>query len=159
MVLLEPGEHARKIRDKQRRINRHIENGRDQRQPSLLKSPEVPHGSSHPCVVAAFKGQSARKFPDHERGGKAPEKRGEKQDEDRLAIPSAMHDVFRAIGSARDHKEGGGDERPKRKTDGLLRLVVVKKALGSDGRNRGRRRKVRTCGSCCQFRCLPPQAT
>ena len=148
MVLLKPGKHAREVGDKQRGINRHIENGRYQRQPSFLKSPEISHGAAHPGVVAAFKGQRARKLADHERGRQAPEQRGQKQDENRFAISGAMHDVFGAIGSARDHKEGRGDQGPKREANGFP-------ARNCD-RTKARLRKVSGCGSCCQFLWLPP---
>ena len=120
MVLLKPGEHARQVRDKQRGINRHVENGRYQRQPCFLKSPEISHGAPHPGVVAAFKGQRAGELADHERRRQAPEKRGQQQDENRFAIAGAVHDVFGAIGSARHHKEGGGDQGPKREADRFL---------------------------------------
>src|SRR5208282_1700588 len=66
-----------------------------------------------------------------------------------------MHDVFGAIGSAGDHKEGRGDQRPKGEADRLLRLLET----WSGGGNNARLRKVGGCGSCCQFLWLPPQAT
>jgi hypothetical protein len=62
-----------------------------------------------------------------------------------------VHDVFGAIGSARHHKEGGGDQRPKSKADEFF-------PVGDCGR-------VGVCelwtlgASCCQFLWLPPQAT
>ena len=148
MVLLKPGKHPREIRHKQRGVNGHVENGRYQREPSFLKSPEISHGAAHPGVIAAFKGQRARKLADHKRGRQAPENRGEQQNENRFAISGAMHDVFGPIGSARDHKEGRGDQGPKRETDGFL-----------PGGGKRRLRNVSGCGSCCQFLWLPPQAT
>src|ERR1700730_3064000 len=153
MVLLEPREHAREVGDKQRGINRHIENGRYQRQPCFLKSPEISHGATHPGIVTAFKGQRARELSDHERGWQAPKKRGQKQDENPFAIAGAVHDVFGAIGSTRDHKEGRGDQGPQREANRLFRLLEW--GSGSESRLR----KVRGCGSCCQFLWLPPQAT
>ena len=157
MILLEPGKHACEVGDKQGGINRHIENGRYQRKPRFLKSPEISHGASHPGVVAAFKGQGARKLADHERGRQAPEKRGQQQYENRFAIARAVHDVLGAISSSRDHKEGRGDQGPKREANRVfLRLVVLGSDVRSDARNKARLRKVRACGSCCQFLWLPP---
>src|SRR5208337_5000718 len=45
---LEPREHARQVSHKQCGINRHVENGRDQREPRFLKSPEISHRPAHP---------------------------------------------------------------------------------------------------------------
>ena len=89
----------------------------DQRQPGLLKSPEVAHGAAYPGVIAAFEGQRARKLANHEGRGQAPENRSQQQDENGFAIAGAVHDVFRAIGAARHHKEGGGDQGPEREAD------------------------------------------
>src|ERR1019366_6442288 len=52
-------------------------------------------------------------------------------------------------GSARDHKEGRGDQGPKREANGFLARNC----------SQGRLRKVSGCGSCRQFLWLPPQAT
>src|ERR1017187_4624931 len=68
ICLLEPREHAGQVKDKQCGIDRHIENGRHQREPGFLKSPEISHGAAHPGVVAAFVRQRARKLADHEGG-------------------------------------------------------------------------------------------
>ena len=154
--LLEPREHARQVGHEQRGINRHIENGRDQREPGFLKSPEISHRAAHPGVVAAFVGQRAREFADHEGRRQAPQQRGEQQNQNRASVTGAVHNVFRAIGSAGHHKEGGGDQRPQRETDEFF-------PVGSLIRNCGERLGVlylMTRGaSCCQFLCLPPQAT
>jgi hypothetical protein len=60
-----------------------------------------------------------------------------------------MYDVFGAIGSARHHKEGSGDQGPKGEADEFL-------PVGDDG-------QVGILellpASCCQFLWLPPQAT
>ena len=119
--LLEIREHAGQVSHEQRGINRHVENRRDQRKPGFLKSPEISHGAAYPGVVTAFVGQRARKLADHESRRQAPEQRGEQQNKDGASVPGAMHDLFSAIGSARHHKEGGGDQRPKREADELFR--------------------------------------
>ena len=130
IAFLEPREHAGQVGDEQRGINRHVENGRDQREPGFLKSPEVAHGAAHPGVVAALVGQRAREFADHEGGRQAPEQRGEQQNQDGASVTGAVHDVFGAIGSARHHKEGGGDQGPKREADEFL-------PVGDDGERLG----------------------
>ena len=117
IILLEPREHPRQVGHKQRGINRHVENGRNQREPGFLKSPEVAHGAAHPGVVAAFVRQRARQLADHEGGGQAPEQRRKQQNQDGASVAGAMHDVFGAIGSARHHKEGGGDQGPQREAN------------------------------------------
>ena len=154
--LLEPGEHAGQIGYEQRRINRHVENGRHQREPRFLKSPEISHRPPHPGVVAAFVGQGARKLADHERRGQAPEQRREQQNQNRASVAGAMHDVFRAIGSARHHKEGGGDQRPQREAN---EFFPVGSFIRDDGERLGVLGLLTRGASCCQFRCLPPQAT
>ena len=154
MIFLKPGKHAREIRDEQRGINRHIENGRNQRQPCLLKSPEISHRAAHPGVVAAFKRQRARKLADHERSRQAPQERREQQDEDAFPIPGAMHDVLGAIGAARYHKEGSGDQRPQREANRFF--------AGTNsrcGRTKAGLLNVGWSGCSCQFLWLPPQAT
>src|SRR5581483_2471493 len=105
--LRKPGKHASEICHEEGRIDSHVENGSYQRQPGLLKSPESAHGAAHPSVITTFEGQCAGEFADHERGGEPPEKRSEQQNEDRLAVPGAVNDVFGAIGSPRHHEEGG----------------------------------------------------
>src|ERR671925_187315 len=62
----EPGEHTREVGHEQSWIDRHVEDRSDQREPGFLESPEVAHGASHPCVVAAFERQGARKLANHE---------------------------------------------------------------------------------------------
>ena len=99
-AFLKPREHAGEVGDEQRGINRHIEDGGDQREPGFLKSPEVSHGAANPGVVTALVGQRARKLADHEGRGQAPEQRGEQQDQNRASVACAVHDVFGAIGSA-----------------------------------------------------------
>ncbi len=146
MSFREPGKQAIEIKDEQRRIDGHVENRGHQREPSLLESPEIAHGAPHPGVVAAFVGQRTGKFANHESGGQAPENRGQQQNENAAAIAGAMHDVFCAVGPARHHKEGGGDEWPEREADGLF-------PGGYDG---GWLKLLTRCASCCQFLWLPP---
>ena len=100
IAFLKPRKHPGQVGHEQRGINRHIENGRNQREPGLLKSPEVAHGAAHPGIVAAFVGQRARQLADHEGRRQAPEQRREQQNQDRAPVAGAMHDFFRAIGSA-----------------------------------------------------------
>ena len=162
IVFLEPREHARQVGHEQRGINRHIENRRDQREPGFLKSPEIAHGAAHPSVIAALVGQRARKLADHERRRQAPEQRGEQQNQNRASVPGAVHDVFRAIGSARHHKEGGGDQWPQREAHELLRgnrVLGDRVPVGDAGERLGILCLMTRGASCCQFRCLPPQAT
>src|SRR6185437_14807084 len=116
----EPRQQPRKIRYEEGRINRHVEDRGGQREPRLLKSPEVAHGLSHPRVVAAFARKRSREFTDHECRGQTPEQRREQQDDDRPAVAGAVNDVFSAVGPARNHKEGGGNQRPERQVSGFL---------------------------------------
>src|SRR5438270_9411726 len=149
MILREPRKQPRQISHEQSRVDRHVENRGSQREPGLLKSPEIAHGTAHPCVVAAFEGQRAREFADHEGGRETPEQRGENQEENRAAVSGAVNDVFNSVGAARDHKEGGGDQRPERQASGFLFLW-----------GKQSRREWMMCGaSCCQLRWLPPRTT
>ena len=128
---LKPREHASQVGDEQRGIDRHVENGRNQREPGFLKSPEIAHGAAHPSVITAFVGQRARKFADHESRRQAPEQRREEQNQDGASVPGAMHDVFGAIGSARHHKEGGGDQGPKREANEFFPVGYGGERLGT----------------------------
>src|ERR1700693_3624328 len=149
---LEPGKHSGQVGNEQGGIDRHVENGRHQREPGFLKSPEVAHGAAHPGVVAAFVGQRAGEFADHKSRRQAPEQRGEKKNQDGAPVAGAVHDVFGAIGSARHHKEGGGDQGPKREANESFPVGYWGERLGiSELWTRG--------ASCCQFLWLPPQAT
>src|SRR5580704_10972701 len=146
MSFRKPGEQAVEIKDEERGIDGHVEDRRHQRKPCFLESPEIAHGAPYPGVIAAFVGQRARKFADHESGGQAPENRSQQQNQDCFTVAAAMHNVFCAIGPARHHKEGGGDEWPEREADGLF-------PGGYDG---WRLELLTRCASSCQFLCLPP---
>src|SRR5207245_7095626 len=112
-------------------------------------SPEVAHGAAHPGVITALKWQCAGQLANHEGGGQAPENGSEQQDKDRAAVSGAVHDVFCAIGSARDHKEGCGHQRPQGEADRFF-------AIGNGG---GCEDFLTRGASCGQFRWLPPRAT
>ncbi len=154
IALLKPREHAGQVGHEERGINRHVENGGDQREPGFLKSPEVAHGAAHPGVVAAFVGQRARKFTDHESRGQAPEQGREQQNQNGPSVAGAVHDVFGAIGSARHHEEGGGDEGPKREANEFFGITA-----GDRAERLGIFELSTRCDRCCQFLWLPPQAT
>ena len=142
----EPRKESREVKHKQCRINRHVKNRRHQREPSFLKSPEVAHGAAYPRVVAALEWQSTRQFANHECGGKAPEDRSQEQNQNGLTIASAVHDIFCAIGSARYHKEGSGDEWPESQANGFFPVRGDHGGLECLAR----------CASGCQFLCTPP---
>ena len=150
IAFLKPREHAGQVGDEKRGIDGHVEDGGNEREPGLLKSPEVAHGAAHPGVVAALVGQRARKLADHEGRRQAPEQRGEQQNQDGASVTGAVHDVFGAVGSARHHKEGGGDQGPKREANEFL-------PVGDDGEGLGSLELLPA--SCCQFLWLPPQTT
>ncbi len=147
---LKPREHTGQVGDEEGGIDRHIKDRGNERQPGFLKSPEVAHRAADPGVITAFVGQRARQLADHEGRGEAPEQRGDEQNQNGASVPGAMHDVFGAIGSTRHHKEGGGDQRPKREADEFLPVGDNGEGLGIFGL---------LPASCCQFLCLPPQAT
>ena len=115
-----PANHGKmraQVQHKDRGIDRHVE---DPTRQAKATPPEIPRtcpwrGAPRHNIrlPAAPRGQLA----DHERRGQAPEQRGNEQDEDAPPVPGAMDDLFGAIGSARHHKEGGGDQGPKREAD------------------------------------------
>ena len=148
--LLKPREHARQISDEEGGIDCHVEDGRNQREPGFLKSPKVAHGAAHPGVVAAFLGQSARKLADHESRGQAPEQRREQQNQNRASVAGSVDDLFGAIGSARHHKEGGGDQGPHGEPNEFFPIGYGGEGLGFLSLQGA---------SSCQFLWLPPQAT
>ncbi len=49
-----PRRHLLQVKDKQRRVDRHVKDARGQREPRFLKSPEVPQTAAHPRVISAF---------------------------------------------------------------------------------------------------------
>ena len=153
IAFLKPGKHAGQVGHEQRGINRHVENGRHQREPGFLKSPEVAHGAAHPGVVAAFVGQRAGEFADHKSRRQAPEQRGEKKNQDGAPVAGAVQNVFGAIGSARHHEERGRDQWPKRQAGEFLGPI------GYGGEGLRIFELLTRCASCCQFLCVPPQAT
>src|SRR6185437_1244491 len=73
-----------------------------------------------PGVVAAFARKRSREFADHDCCGQTPEQRREQQDDDRPSVAGAVDDVLGAVSPARDHKEGGGNQRPERQVSGFL---------------------------------------
>ena len=108
-----PRNQARQVRHKKRRVNRHVENTRHQRQPRFLKSPEISHRAPHPRVITAFRRQRAGKFADHVRRRQAPDQRRHQQQQNSQAIARAMNDVFGAVCSAGHHEERRGHQRPE----------------------------------------------
>src|SRR2546427_5617900 len=148
MSLGKPREQTIQIKDEQSGVDRHIEDRGHQREPCFLKSPEVAHGAANPGVITALERQSARQLADHEGCRQAPENGSEQKDEDRAAVSGAVNDVFCAIGSARDHKECCGHQRPQSEAN---RFFVIGNGGYEDFLTRG--------ASCGQFRWLPPQAT
>jgi len=111
----EPGRHLLEVKDEERGINRHVEDAGGEREPSFLKSPEIPKAAADPSVVAAFTGQRARQFADHECGRQTPENREKKQNQNAVAVTRARDDLLGAVSAARDHEESRSDERPERK--------------------------------------------
>jgi hypothetical protein len=110
----EPGRHLLEIEDEERGIDRHIENAGGEREPRFLKSPEISKAAADPRVVAAFAGQRAGQFADHEGGRQAPENREKKQNQDAMSVAGAGDDLLSAIGAARDHEKGRSYQRPER---------------------------------------------
>ena len=145
----EPGKQPLQIEDEQRRVNRHVEHRRHQRQPRFLESPKISHRPPDPGVVPALFRQRARKLADHERGRQTPQNWCQQQNQNGPAIPGAVHDVLRAVRAARYHKEGSGDQGPQGEPAEFFVLGNNRELLGWLGR----------CASCCQFLWLPPQAT
>ena len=96
-----------------RRVERHVKDAGGEREPTFLVTPEGPEAATHPNIKAAFVGDGGGEFADHERGGQAPDERQNQQDHDGPAKARAAEDVLNAVGTARHHKEGGGDQRQK----------------------------------------------
>src|SRR5208282_6639195 len=95
----EPGEEAREIENEERGVNRHVEDTGDEREPSLLKSPEIAESAAHPGVVAAFDGERARKLANRVGGGQAPDERRDEEEQNSHAIAGSVDDVFGAVGA------------------------------------------------------------
>src|ERR1017187_6722656 len=68
------------------------------------------------------------------------------------AVAGSVHDVFRAVGAARHHKEGGGDQWPKGEPNESF-------PVGYGGERLGVLYLLTRGASGCQFLWLPPQAT
>ena len=75
--------------------------------------PRMAQGAAYPDVESTFGGYGAGKFAEHERGGKAPEKREEQKNNEGFAVARASENVFNAIGATGDHEVGGGNKRNK----------------------------------------------
>ena len=101
---------ATEVEDEEGGVDGHVEDAGGEREPGFLVSPEGTHGAAHPDVEAAFFGQGAGEFADHERGGQAPEDRQREQNDEAFEI-AGVEDVFDAVGAAGDHEEGGRNER------------------------------------------------
>ena len=141
----EPRHQSRQVRDKQRGINRHVEDARHQRQPRLLKSPQVPHRATNPCVVATLGGNCRRELADHERRRQTPDHRRQQQNEDSAQIAGTMHDVLSAIGATRNHEKRCGDQGPQSQLSGFSTGCGRREYFGTSGVSGGR-----------QFLWLPP---
>ena len=59
-------EQAIQVLDKERRINRHVEDAGHQREPRLLESPAGPQSTAHPDVESALFRQRAGQLANHE---------------------------------------------------------------------------------------------
>src|SRR6266566_4460712 len=124
---------------------------RRSRPPARARPPGIPRSCpwrGAPRRNTALERQSARQLANHKSSRQAPENGSEQQDEDRAAIAGAVHDVFGAIGSARDHKECCGHQRPQSEAN---RFFGIGNGGCEDFLTRG--------ASCGQFRWLPPRAT
>ena len=109
----ERGVELAQIAHEESRVDGHVEDAGRQRKPALLKAPERPHRAPHPDVEAAIGGNRAGQLAHHQRGRQAPDKRQHEKNENRDAVARAAQDVFNAVGPARDHEVGGGDQRKK----------------------------------------------
>ncbi len=69
----EPGSNLLEIKNKERRVNRHVKDAGGKRQPRFLEAPEISQAAANPRVVAALLRQGTGKFADHESGRQAPE--------------------------------------------------------------------------------------
>ena len=117
--------------------------------------PEIPRNfptRGGPRRSSRLRRAARSKLADHEGRGQAPEQRGEQQDQDGASVAGAVHNFFRAIGSARHHKEGGGDQGPQGEANEFF-------PVGDGGERLGILGLLARGASCCQFRCVPPQAT
>ena len=107
----EAGASVREIEDEGGGVDGHVEDAGGEGEPGFLKSPEASHGAADPDVEAAFFGDGAGEFADHEGGGEAPEEGDEGEEEERAAVAGDADDVFKAVGAAGDHEVGRRDER------------------------------------------------
>src|SRR3989442_9505409 len=89
---------------------------RRSRPPARAMLPEIPRSCpwrGAPRRNTRPRTADAGQLANHEGCRQAPENGSEQKDEDRAAVSGAVNDVFCAIGSARDHKEGCGHQRPQ----------------------------------------------
>jgi len=103
------------VADEQRGIERHVEDAAHQRQPGFLKSPEAAHAALHPDIIAAVFGQCAGQFAHHQRGGKAPQRGREQQDENGAAVARHGNRIFQPERPAGNDEIGRRDQRQQRK--------------------------------------------
>ena len=109
----ERGVELAQVEDEDGRVDGHVEDAGREREPALLVAPERAQRAPHPDVEAALGGNGAGQFADHERGGQAPQEGQHQQNEDGPGKAGAAENVLNAVGTARHHEVGGGDERQK----------------------------------------------
>ena len=107
----ERGIELAEIENEDGRVDGHVEDAGREREPAFLISPERTEGAAHPDVEAAFGGNGAGQFADHERGGQGPKNRQDKQNDDGAGKSGSAEDVLNAVRPARHHEVGGGNER------------------------------------------------
>ncbi len=104
------GSEAAEVENEDGGVDGHVEYAGGEGEPRFLKAPKAAESAADPDVEAAFGGDGAGEFTDHERGGQAPDEGDDGEEEEGAAVAGFADDVFEAVGSAGDHEVSGAEE-------------------------------------------------
>ena len=105
------GKEVPEVLDEQHRVDRHVDERIQPRQPAVLERPEVAERALHPAIVAALLGQHARQLADDEHFGNRPEDRHREQHEQREPGPDVVHERLGGVRATGRREVENEDER------------------------------------------------
>ena len=112
-LVLKYWEDSAGVEHEHRRVQRHVEDARRQREPSLLESPEGSHRARDPHVEAAVLWDGRGEFADHEGGRDSPEDGYDQQHDHAAQVARVADELFQSERSAGNDEECRSNQRKR----------------------------------------------